>query len=139
MTYESNIFINSICIAVADLPGLIPDSHKNKGLGIQFLKHAERCMALLYILDMSLPEPWETLKTLKYELSQFNDKLHERPQIVIANKMDLEDAEENLEILRQKTNDVIIPISAKLGTNIKDLLHQVRILYDEQYVDEENK
>lgn len=76
-------------ISVADLPGLIPDSHKNKGLGVTFLKHAERCKALLFIIDMSLNEPWTHLDILKYEISQFNPQLINRPMIVIANKMDL--------------------------------------------------
>ncbi|CAH0557383.1 unnamed protein product [Brassicogethes aeneus] len=126
-------------IAIADLPGLIPDSHKNKGLGIQFLKHAERCMGLLYILDMSLPEPWKTLNMLKFELSQFNDKLNLRPQIIIANKMDLEDSEENLEILKEHTTELIIPISAKVGTNLEELLIRIRIIYDKNNVGESIK
>jgi len=78
---------------VADMPGLIEDSHKNKGLGITFLKHAERCAALIFILDITVDEPWKALEVLKYEISQFNEKLNDRPQIVVANKMDLSNAE----------------------------------------------
>lgn len=118
-------------IAVADLPGLIEGSHKNRGLGIQFLKHAERCMALLYIIDVSSPEAEEHLNILQFELSQFSKSLQTRPQIVVANKIDLPEAEANLENLRKNTNLQIIAISAKLGINIKELLHQIRILYDE--------
>ena len=72
---------------------MIPDSHKNKGLGITFLKHAERCAALLFIVDISQEEPWTHFEMLQYEISQFNDKLNDRPLIVIANKMDLPGAE----------------------------------------------
>lgn len=75
------------------MPGLIEDSHKNKGLGITFLKHAERCAALIFILDITVDEPWKALEVLKYEISQFNEKLNDRPQIVVANKMDLPNAE----------------------------------------------
>ncbi|KAB0798282.1 hypothetical protein PPYR_09275 [Photinus pyralis] len=118
-------------VAVADLPGLIPDSHKNRGLGIQFLQHAERCMGLLYILDISLDSPWEHFSTLQYEMGQFNKNLLKRPQLIIANKMDLPEAEENLATFRSKTELPIIAISAKLGINIKELLHKIREIYDE--------
>ncbi|XP_051168097.1 mitochondrial ribosome-associated GTPase 2 [Leptopilina boulardi] len=118
-------------VAVADLPGLIPDSHKNKGLGVTFLKHAERCKALLFIIDMSLNEPWTHLDILKYEISQFNPQLINRPMIVIANKMDLSAAKENLKLFKEKVNLSIMPISAKHGTNITSLLKDLRIMYDE--------
>lgn len=85
--------IDFYSFAVADLPGLIPDSHKNKGLGITFLKHAERCAALLFIIDVTQNEPWTQLEILQYEISQFNEKLNDRPKIVIANKMDLPEAQ----------------------------------------------
>lgn len=75
------------------MPGLIEDSHKNRGLGITFLKHAERCAALIFIIDVSLDEPWEALQVLRYEIGQFNEKLNDRPHLVVANKMDLPDAE----------------------------------------------
>ncbi|XP_057670847.1 mitochondrial ribosome-associated GTPase 2 isoform X2 [Diorhabda carinulata] len=123
-------------IAVADLPGLIPDSHKNKGLGIQFLKHAERCTALLYIIDMSEPEPWRHLEVLQFELSQFNDDLNSRPQLIAANKIDVPIAEENVEELKKRTDIPVIPISAKLGTNVSSLLREIKIIYDKE---KENK
>ncbi|XP_023290393.1 mitochondrial ribosome-associated GTPase 2 isoform X3 [Orussus abietinus] len=119
-------------IAVADLPGLVEDAHKNHGLGIQFLKHAERCAALLFILDISLDEPWRDLETLRYEISQFSQNLIERPGIIIANKIDLPDTEENLRILKEKVSLPVIPISAKKGNNVSILLREVRILYDKQ-------
>ncbi|KAK4878914.1 hypothetical protein RN001_007060 [Aquatica leii] len=117
-------------IAVADLPGLIPDSHKNKGLGIQFLRHIERCMGLLYILDISVEEPGEHLSILQNELWQFNSNILKRPQLIIANKIDLPGAEENLELLRNQTNLKVVPISAKLGQNLKVLLEEIKIIFD---------
>lgn len=75
------------------MPGLIEDSHKNRGLGITFLKHAERCAALIFILDVTQNEPWEALEILKYEINQFNKNLNDRPHIIVANKIDLPDAE----------------------------------------------
>lgn len=124
-------------IAVADLPGLIPDSHKNRGLGIQFLKHAERCTALLYIIDLSIDEPWRHLQTLQYELEQFSKNLLSRPQIVIGNKIDLEQSKGNLEVLRESTDLKILPISAKMGTNVSELLKEIRILFNNSKSEEE--
>lgn len=118
-------------ISIADLPGLIPDSHKNKGLGIQFLKHAERCTALLFIIDVSCEEPWNHFETLKFELAQFSEELSTRPQIIVANKIDLPAAQQNLEDLREMYDVPIIPISAKMGTNVNQLLSNIRKLYDE--------
>lgn len=117
-------------IAVADLPGLIIDSHKNKGLGITFLKHAERCAILLYILDLTLDEPWQAFETLRYEISQFNKNLNDRPFLIVANKLDLLKAEENLELLKEKIPSPIIPVSAKMGINLSTLLKEIRILYN---------
>ncbi|CAK9807200.1 Mitochondrial ribosome-associated GTPase 2 [Anthophora plagiata] len=119
-------------VAVADLPGLISDSHKNKGLGIQFLKHVERCKILLFILDITSEEPWTDFETLKHEITQFNVRLSERLHLIAANKMDLPEAKENLEILKQKVNSPIIPISAKMGKNLSVLLKEIRILYDKE-------
>ncbi|XP_029177291.1 mitochondrial ribosome-associated GTPase 2 isoform X2 [Nylanderia fulva] len=117
-------------VAVADMPGLIEDSHKNKGLGITFLKHAERCAALIFILDITQDEPWKSLEILKYEINQFNERLSNRPHIVVANKIDLPDAEINLQLLKKYVDLPIIPVSAKLGTNVSTLLKEIRILYD---------
>lgn len=117
-------------IAAADLPGLIPDSHKNKGLGIQFLKHAERCNILLFVVDVSLEEPWFHYQTLVHELSMFSEELASRPKMIIANKIDLPEAEKNLELLQHHVDVPIIPISAKVGTNIAELLKEIRIVYD---------
>lgn len=118
-------------VSVADLPGLISGSHKNKGLGIQFLKHTERCMALIFVVDVSLPNPWENINALKYELTQFNEELGQRPNIIIANKIDLLESEEPIEILRKETDMKVISISAKLGTNITEFLLEIRRIYDE--------
>lgn len=117
-------------IAIADLPGLIPGSHQNKGLGIQFLKHTERCAALLFIIDLSCVEPWKHYESLCYELHKFSPELVNRPQLIVANKIDEIDAKRNLEILKTKFDIPIISISAKMGTNITNLLREIRILYD---------
>lgn len=119
-------------MSIADLPGLIPGSHKNRGLGIQFLKHAERCAALLFIIDCSCEEPWKHFETLRYELGHFSTELEQRPQVIVANKIDVPEARENLEMLSRMYEDIpIIPISAKMGTNVDILLSEIRKLYDQ--------
>lgn len=118
-------------IAVADLPGLIEGSHKNFGLGIQFLKHAERCRALLYVIDLSLEKPWVQLEKLHFELSMFSKKLASRPQAIVANKIDLPEAENNLKELESHVDLPVIPVSAKMGINLAEFLKYVRQLYDE--------
>lgn len=125
-------------ISVADLPGIIEDSHKNKGLGIQFLRHAERCAALLLVLDMSLDSPWRHLDLIKRELEKFSPALLERPLMVVANKIDKDNAQDNLNRLQSHTDLDIIPISAKLGTNVASLLKQIRIIYDKMQLKESN-
>lgn len=121
-------------VSIADLPGLIPGSHKNRGLGIQFLKHAERCAALLFIIDLSCEEPWKHFESLKFELSQFSEELANRPQIIVANKIDVPESVENLKTLQEMYTIPIIPISAKMGTNLSTLLTDIRKLYDEYCV-----
>jgi GTP-binding protein len=120
-------------IGVADLPGLIEGSAENRGLGIQFLKHAERCNTLLFVVDVSIPEPWNDYFMLINEIKKFSKELVNRKQIIAANKIDLLDADENIELFRQKLKDIpIIPISAKTGKNITELLQVIRKMYDEQ-------
>ncbi|KAB0404603.1 hypothetical protein E2I00_017050, partial [Balaenoptera physalus] len=72
--------------AVADIPGIICGAHQNRGLGLAFLRHIERCPFLLFVLDLSVPEPWTQLDDLKYELEQYRQGLSERPHAVVANK-----------------------------------------------------
>lgn len=129
-------------ITIADLPGLVPGSHKNEGLGIQFLKHAERCRVLLFVIDLSCEEPWEHYETLRYELEMFSQELLERPHVIIGNKIDVPESSINLQSMKELYPDLqIIPISAKIGTNLEDLLRNIRILYDKYNKDnvEENK
>lgn len=80
---------------------------------------------------MSAENPWEYLSTLQYELTQFNKNFIDRPQFIIANKMDLPGSHDNLEILRNKVDNIpIIPISAKVGDNLGNLLGQIKTMYD---------
>ncbi|EDW11826.1 mitochondrial ribosome-associated GTPase 2 [Drosophila mojavensis] len=118
-------------LTIADLPGLVPDAHRNKGLGIQFLKHAERCTLLLFVLDASAPEPWMQYKQLMHELEQFGGRLAKRPHLVVANKMDVESSASNFEQLQQQLqHPELLGISAKMGHNLAKLLTNIRVAYE---------
>lgn len=102
---------------MADLPGLIEGASQGKGLGHQFLRHIERCRVIVHVIDMGASEgrdPVEDYRIINEELGQYKYRLLERPQIVIANKMDLEGAKENLERFKKEVGDEveIFPISA---------------------------
>ena len=132
-------FDDYIQIAVADLPGLIKGAHLNYGLGVDFLKHIERCVCLMYVIDLSIDKPWEQLEALKYELEQYKVGLSKRPHAIVANKLDSEQSQNNLIELRDYITRTtaegalalpVIPISAKFGVNVKEFLDHVRGLYD---------
>lgn len=91
--------------AMADLPGLIEGASQGVGLGTQFLRHIERTRVILHVIDMSASEgrdPYEDYVAINNELETYNLRLMERPQIIVANKMDMPDAEDNLALFKEK-------------------------------------
>lgn len=93
--------------AAADLPGLIEGASQGVGLGTQFLRHIERTRVILHVIDMSGMEgrdPYEDYLAINKELSTYNLRLLERPQIIVANKMDMLDAQENLVKFKEQLN-----------------------------------
>ncbi|XP_060793169.1 mitochondrial ribosome-associated GTPase 2 isoform X2 [Neoarius graeffei] len=92
---------------------------------------AERCRFLLFVLDMSSPEPWDELQCLRFELDQYEAGLSKRPHAIVANKMDLSGTKENLEELRRRVEQRIIPLSALTGDNTEELIIHLRELYDD--------
>nr|CAG4641903.1 EOG090X0ACU [Eurycercus lamellatus] len=121
-------------ISVADIPGIIAGAHRNRGLGIAFLRHIERCVCLLYIVDTSMPAPWKQLEVLRYELEQYNSELLTRPSAVLANKMDIKHSESNLDELKRYVaalNLPLFPISAQENLRILPVLKYIRQLYDD--------
>ena len=89
---------------------MIAGAHRNRGLGISFLRHIERCVCILYIVDTAQPEPWQQLEVLRYEIEQYNSDLLGRPSAVVANKMDLPKALTNLQQLRQYAEEINLPL-----------------------------
>ena len=118
-------------LTVADIPGLIDGASENKGLGHEFLRHIVRCRLLLFVVDMAGSEgrdPAADFKTLRAELDLYDPTLSQRPWAVVANKMDLEGAAENLKHFKRAVRKApIIPISADRDEGIaavKDFLRE---------------
>ncbi|XP_024605972.1 mitochondrial ribosome-associated GTPase 2 isoform X3 [Neophocaena asiaeorientalis asiaeorientalis] len=118
-------------IAVADIPGIVRGAHQNRGLGLAFLRHIERCPFLLFVLDLSVPEPWTQLDDLKYELEQYREGLSERPHAVVANKVDLPQARAQLPQLQARLGREAIALSAATGENLEGLLLHLKELHDD--------
>ena len=114
---------------MADLPGLIQGASQGKGLGYQFLRHIERCRVIVHIIDMSGSEgrdPYEDYVTINKELGEYEYRLLERPQIIVANKMDGDEAEENLKKFKEKLGDQkVFPIIAPIHEGIDAVLYAV--------------
>ncbi len=104
---------------------MIEGAHENRGLGHEFLRHITRCRVLLFVLDMAGSEgrdPISDLEILRREIKEYDEELARFPWKVVANKMDLEGAAENLAIFRQRFPKVeVIPISAETGQGLDDL------------------
>lgn len=116
-------------VTVADIPGLVRGAHQNRGLGCAFLRHIERCAVLLFVLDLSAPEPWTQLADLQFELEQYAEGLSQRPHAVIANKIDLPQARARLPALRAHLGHAAIGLSASTGENLEELLARLQQLY----------
>ncbi len=110
---------------IADIPGLIEGAHANIGLGHQFLRHIMRCRLLMFVVDTPGSEgrdPITDLETLRTEISLYSDELAKRPWCIIANKMDLDGADENLALLKDRFKRVkILPVSAESGHGLDKL------------------
>jgi GTPase len=110
---------------IADIPGLIEGAHRGLGLGHEFLRHITRCPILIFVIDVAGSEgrsPVEDLQNLRKEIDLYDPTLSSRPWLVVANKMDLPDANENLAMLREKFPKIsIVPISAINGEGIDRL------------------
>lgn len=109
---------------VADLPGLIKGAHEGKGLGIQFLKHIERCKVIAFILDFGSENtyPINDFELLKNELSSYNLNLSKKNFLIVANKNDKKEFNKNYNLFVEKYDDVeIVSISAFYEQNIEQL------------------
>lgn len=116
---------------VADLPGLIEGAHEGKGLGHQFLKHAERTKILVHVIDMSGSEgrdPVEDYYKICEELDLYSEDLSQKHRILVANKMDLEESKKNLTRFKRKVTKDILAVSAKEKEGLDQLVKSIRKL-----------
>jgi GTP-binding protein len=118
---------------MADLPGLIEGAHEGVGLGHEFLRHVERTRVIVHVVDMSSADgrdPYEDFLKINEEIKLYNAKLEQRPQIVVANKMDMPESEGNLSLFKEqlaadgKELDVY-PISALTRGGVQELLYKI--------------
>lgn len=112
---------------LVDIPGLVEGASTGVGLGHRFLRHVERTRLTLHVLDISGSEgrdPIEDFRIIQAELEQYSPGLSSKPQIIVANKMDLPQAQENLEILRKTFGNEyeIFPVSAATGEGLMPLM-----------------
>ena len=124
---------NNRSFVVADLPGLIKGASLGEGLGDRFLKHIERTRVIAHVIDMGSYEgrdPYEDYQIIVSELKDFNEKILEKPVIIIANKMDLPDAEENLKKFKEKVQKPIYTISSLTDSNFDSLVNGLADILD---------
>ena len=109
-------------LTVCDIPGIIEGAHENVGLGHAFLRHVMRCRILVLLIDMAGTDnrdPWDDYHSILNELEQYHPSLTAKPRIVVANKIDEPEAEENLKRFKQKTGEeIVIQIAAAFDEGI---------------------
>ena len=114
---------------IADIPGLIEGSSKGRGLGDRFLRHIERTKVLIHIIDMAGFEgrdPVEDYRIINRELKEYSPEVSGKPQIIAANKMDLETAAANLARFKRVIKKKVYPISALEKTGLEELIEAIR-------------
>ncbi len=125
------IFDDLTTLRVTDIPGLIDGAHRGVGLGHDFLRHIERTSLLVLVLDMAGVDgrdPAADHAHLLEELQLYRADLMERPRLVVANKMDLPDAQEHLTDFIRTAGIQPLPVSALTGAGIPELKAALRAL-----------
>ena len=116
-------------IRMADVPGIIEGAAKGVGLGLAFLRHLERSKVLVYVIDMAGTdnrEPWTDYKVLRKEIDEYSVELAERPFLVVANKLDVECAKENLDRFVEETGVKPICISCETREGVDTFMDELR-------------
>ena len=114
---------------LADIPGIIEGAHEDKGMGLGFLKHVERTRVLLHLIDFAAVDgrdPLSDYEALNRELSLYSKELAKKEQILVANKMDIPEARQNLVKFKKKIKKELFAISAATGEGMKPLLQRLQ-------------
>ncbi|MBR4456219.1 MAG: GTPase ObgE [Solobacterium sp.] len=129
-TLDPNIGVVSLpderSFVLADMPGLIEGAAEGKGLGHEFLRHIRRCRVLIHVIDMSGEErdPLDDYRIINEELYGYDEELKDRPQIIAANKMDADNAAENLERFKKAYPGLdVFPCSTLMHQGIDEILY----------------
>lgn len=118
--WQGDVFV------LADVPGLIAGAHAGAGLGHRFLRHVERAPILVHVVDASRPDAVQAYQTVRAELEAYKPELASKPEIVVANKMDLPGAQAGLEALKGALPErTVIGISTVTNAGIRSLLETV--------------
>jgi len=113
---------------IADIPGLIKGASAGRGLGDKFLRHVERTRALIHVIDMAGFEgrdPLQDYRSINAELKKYSPLLVKKPQVIAANKMDLEQAAKNLVRFKKAIKKKVYPISALNKEGLEELIEAV--------------
>ena len=125
---------NGKSFVMADLPGLIEGASQGEGLGDKFLRHIERTKIIAHVIDMAGSEgrdPYEDYLLINKELEAFNEKLMKKPMIIVANKMDLPEAKENLEKFKEKVDLKIFEVSAATNSGLTKVVDELASMLEE--------
>ncbi len=118
-------------IRIADIPGIVEGAHAGVGLGLDFLRHLARARALLFVVDAAGVDgraPWDDYRALRREIRLFDPALLKRPILLVANKMDLPGAAENLARLAATARRQVIPVSVASGQGLDELRARLKAL-----------
>ena len=119
--------VDDSSFVLADLPGLIEGASEGRGLGHEFLKHIERCRLIIHVLDMGRDDPVSDYQIINDELKKYPGNLEDRPQIVVANKMDQENAEENLKRFKEEYPDLeVFETMTLINEGLKPVLYKTK-------------
>jgi GTP-binding protein len=110
-----------------DIPGLIEGAYAGKGMGKDFLRHVERCRVLLFLVDVTQPDPAESYATLRNELLRYDPMLLERPSVLALTKCDLiEGGIEGVDRELLKIHSRVVPISSISREGLNPLLAKLK-------------
>ena len=119
--------VDDSSFVMADLPGLIEGASEGRGLGHEFLKHIERCRLIIHVLDMSRVDPINDYEVINNELKKYPGNLQTRPQIVVANKMDMDEEHLNLNKFKEKYPDLeVFETTTIINEGLKPVLYKVK-------------
>lgn len=121
-------------LILADIPGLIEGAHEGVGLGYAFLRHIQRCRVLIHLLDGSVENPLSDYSQINSELALFDPHLAEKPQVVVINKIDMPEVQENLKKIKasfKKKGIDVMCISALTRADLKPVLWKAKELLDQ--------